>query len=426
MVNHTLLALITVVEGLPVGTNLALLHFLWMLISGSLLPNRGGLFPALKAIGLSDEATRRAWGAFRYGVWQIAELVGIWYRYVTARPDWQTHCYEGYVPISVDVTAFWRPTLKDCPSQHYHPAAQRALPAVIIGLVGEVGEINGQRLALPRIIERVHPKALGEARLWEALLRRVSKTLAVDEIVVVDAGVKIQALQKAGLERYVARLAVNFTARRNYLPDHTRGKKPTYGALVRPLPRHYKTKTLPATEPDERTTWFLDGRTIQVSIWRGLVLPTTHPHPTNRTFDVYVFDDPAFKKPWILATPVALSFASVHALYTDRWPVEQLPLSAKHMVGAHRQFVHHPESVQRLPELAVLAGSLLSFLAATLPPTPTGFWDRRPTRTPGRLRRLLMGLPFPKDAPLPGQLRQKHSATAHLPKGNAARQSQAA
>ncbi len=96
------------------------------------------------------------------------------------------------------------------------------------------------------------------------------------------------------------------------------------------------------------------------------------------------------------------------------------------MVGAHRQFVHSPESVQRRPEWAVLAGSLLSFLAATLPVTPTGFWDRRPARTPGRLRRRLIGQPFPKDVPLPGQLHEKHSATAHLPKGHAARLSQAA
>jgi hypothetical protein len=416
----------TVVAGLPIGTNLALLHVLWMLVSGSLLPNRGALFPALKAIGLSDAATRRAWGAFRYGIWQIAGLVGVWYGYVTALPDWQRHRYEGYVPITADVTAFWRPTLKDCPSQHYHPAAQRALPAVIVGLVGEVGEIHGQRLAVPRIIERVHPKDPRETRLWAELLRHIQKTLAADEIVVVDAGVKIQALQAAGLEGYVVRLATNVTARRNYLPPHTRGKKPRYGARVRPLSRRYKTKTLAATEPDERATWQVDGRVIQVSIWRHLVLPTTKPHPANPTSDVYVFDDPAFPKPWVLATSVALTFESVHALYTDRWPVEQFPLSAKHMVGAHRQFVHNAESIHRLPELAVLAGSLLSFLAATLPVTPTGFWDRRPTRTPGRWRRLLFGQPFPKDAPFPEQLREKHSATAHLPKGNAARLPRAA
>lgn len=411
----------TVVAGLPIGTNLALLHMLWMLVSGSLLPNRGALFPALKAIGLTDEATRRAWGAFRYGTWQIAGLVGVWYGYVTRLPNWERHRYEGYVPVTADVTAFWRPTLQGCPSQHYHPAAQRALPAVIIGLVGEVGEVNGQRLAVPRIIERVHPKDPRETRLWTEVLRRVEKTLAEDEIVVVDAGVKIQALQAAGLTRYVVRLATNATARRNYLPPHTRGKKPTYGARVRPLPRRYKTKTLDATEPDEHTTWSVEGRVIQVSIWRDLVLPTTKPNAANPTFDIYVFDDPLFKTPWVLATSVRLTFESVHALYTDRWPVEQIPLSAKQMVGAHRQFVHSPESVQRLPELAVLAGSLLSFLAATLPVTPTGFWDRRPARTPGRLRRCLFGRPFPKDAPLPGQLREKRSATAHLPKGNAAR-----
>jgi hypothetical protein len=118
---------------------------------------------------------------------------------------------------------------------------------------------------------------------------------------------------------------------------------------------------------------------------------------------------------------VKLHFESVHALYTDRWPVEQLPLSAKQLIGAQRQFVHSPESVQRLPELALLAGSILSFLAATCPALPSGFWDRHPKPTPGRFRRPLLGQPFPKDAPLSRQLREKHSVTAHLPKGHLAR-----
>ncbi len=105
------------------------------------------------------------------------------------------------------------------------------------------------------------------------------------------------------------------------------------------------------------------------------------------------------------------------AIYQDRWPVEQIPLAAKQMVGAHRQFVHAQESIQRLPELALLAGSILSYLAATVPTAPTGFWDRRPQHTPGRFRSMLMGKPFPQSYPLPLQLRKKASATAHLPKG---------
>jgi len=53
------------------------------------------------------------------------------------------------------------------------------------------------------------------------MLGRLGKTLADDEVVVVDAGVKISDLQEAGIECYVLRLATNFTARRNYLPDHS-------------------------------------------------------------------------------------------------------------------------------------------------------------------------------------------------------------
>ena len=389
-----------------------------MLVSGALLPNRGAIFPALKSTGLSDDETRRAWVAFRKGVWQMVVVLRIWQEYVTGLEGWQLHRYEGYSPVTVDVTAFWRPALKNCPSKHYHPAANRALPAVIFGVVGQVGEINGQRIALPRTFERVHPKDPSEKRLWREVLKQVKKTLADDEIAVIDAGVKVRDLQEAEINSYVLRLAKNFTARRNFLPEYTRkGRRPKYGALVRPLPRTHTGKTLAATPPDETTTWQEYGQTIQAEIWRSLVLNKTVPNQDNKTFDVYALYDPDFEDPWLLATPVELQAASARAIYRDRWPVEQIPLSAKQMVGAHRQFVHADESIQRLPELALLAGSILSFLAATVPATPTGFWDRKPKRTPGRLRRTLMGKSFPKDYPFPGQLRKKASVTSHLPKG---------
>ena len=87
------------------------------------------------------------------------------------------------------------------------------------------------------------------------------------------------------------------------------------------------------------------------------------------------------------------------------------------MLGAGRQFVFAPESQQRLPELALLAGSMVTYLAATLPATPTGFWDRQPKPTPGRLRRVLARTPFPKSFPLPERIREKASVVDHLPKG---------
>jgi hypothetical protein len=392
-----------------------------MLVSGALLPSRGAIFPALKSIGLDDAATRRAWAAFRKGVWQMPAILILWREHVKGLPDWQEHRYEGYLPVTIDVTAFWRPALKRCPGKHFHPAANRALPAVIFGIIGEVGEINGQRLALPRAFERVHPKDHSEKRLWQELLKNARKGLKGDEITVIDAGMKISSLQEAGIDQFVLRLATNFTARRNYLPEHILGRKPTYGALVRPLLRKHKGKTLAAAKPDENYVWVENGREIRVEMWRSLILNKVVPAENNQTFDVYAFYDPAFEQPWLLATPVVLKPESVRAIYKDRWPVEQIPLSAKQMVGAHRQFVHNPESIQRLPELALLAGSLLSFLAATFPAIAAGFWDRKPRRTPGRFRRQLAGQPFPKDALLSGRLREKNSVTAHLPKGNLSR-----
>ena len=410
--------LVALTQGLPVGTNLALLHFLWMLVSGALLPQRGALFPALQATGLSGQATRRAWAAFRRGAWQTAVILRLWQEQIEGLPGWQVDCHEGYRAITVDVTAFWRPALRNCPSQHYHPAANRALPAVIFGVIGGVGQIGGQRLACPLAFERVHPKDPSESRLWQELLRWAPRHLAPDDVAVMDAGVKLTDVHAARLERYLLRLATNFTARRNRsLPYGGKGRKPVYGEKIRPLARSYKGKTIPASSPDRVETWMEEGVELRAEIWEDLILPGMIPGPQANTFWVYAIYDPAYTTPWLLATPLKLKAATVKALYQDRWPVEQIPLSAKQMVGAHRQFVHAGESIQRLPELALLAGSILSYLAATAPLAPTGFWDRQPKRTPGRFRRMLMGKPFPQSYPLPQQLRKKASVTEHLPKG---------
>ena len=119
----------------------------------------------------------------------------------------------------------------------------------------------------------------------------------------------------------------------------------------------------------------------------------------------------------LLASPLCVPAQTLHALYHDRWVVEQLPLAAKQMLGAARAFVHAPETCQRWPALALLAGAILSYTAASSPALPTGFWDRRPQPTPGRLRRTLAHCPFPHAFPFPARLRVKAALTAHLPTG---------
>jgi len=405
-------------ESLPVGTNLALLQFMWMLVSGHLLASRGAVFPALKATGLADDAVRRAWAAMRGGVWQMADLLQGWQQQVEALEAFAYHRHGGYRAVNVDLTAFYRPQLTHCPSQHYYAPAGKALPAVILGLVGVTGSLNGQRLAVPREILRVAPDDTSEKSLQTALLKRVKHHLAADEVAVLDAGFKLKALQEAEVQGYVLRLAKNFTARKNTPPPYSgTGRPPIYGVRVRPLARTHAGTEIAATTPDQVVTWQENGRQMRAEIWTDLVLPEVEPDLQQETFQVIAVYDPHYTEPWLLATDLPLAPDTTKALYQDRWPVEQIPLAAKHMVGAHRQFVFAEESIQRLPELALLAGSIQSFLAATLPVRPTGFWDRNPRRTPGRLRRLLFGLLFPSSYPLPERIRKKASVTTHLLKG---------
>jgi hypothetical protein len=257
-----------------------------------------------------------------------------------------------------------------------------------------------------------------EAALQANLLKRTAETLAEDEMPVFDAGFKIRALQAAELPRWVVRLAKNFTARRNQpVPYKGTGRRPEYGELVRPLARTRKGKTIMATPPDQVKTWTEDGMVFRAEFWDHLVRPDVKASPEAETFQVAAIYDPRFKEPWLLASPIQLTGSAWRGLYRDRWPIEQVPLVAKQMIGGARQFVFAPESCQRLPELTLLAGSMLTYLAATLPAEPTGFWDRNPRPTPGRLRRVLARTPFPQTYPLPERIRKKASVSDHLPKG---------
>src|SRR5687768_17964792 len=108
IVYRTIEVLCAVVAGTPVGTNLGLVHLLWMLVSGRLLETRGAVIPGLSALGLSEPAVRRAWAALGQGDWSSTGLLARWREHVEQAGAWQAHEYEGYRPVAVDVTGFWR------------------------------------------------------------------------------------------------------------------------------------------------------------------------------------------------------------------------------------------------------------------------------------------------------------------------------
>lgn len=416
-VYRMLTLLCSLVVACPTGTNLGLLHLLWMLASGRLLAARGALFPGLDACGLSARATRRAWAALGQGGWTSAHLLARWAAGVAAEGRWQPHQHGGYRPVAVDVTGFWRPRLRGCPTSHYHAEAGRALPAIPVGLVARVGSAGGQRLAVPLAFVRADPADPRPGAHVRLLVGEAVRQCAAEEVLVLDAGFGVALLQAAGATRFVVRLARNSTFRRATPPPYGgRGRPASRGALVRPLPRTYRRRAIPATPPDRVATWHEDALLLRAEVWHDLVLADAD--ADSPTFAVVAIHDPRHRDPLLLATPLALTPREARDCYRDRWPVEQLPLAAKQMVGAARQFVHAPETCQRLPELALLAGAVLSYAAATSPAAPTGFWDRRPQPTPGRLRRCLARCPFPHDFPLPARIREKAAVTGHLRSGS--------
>ena len=405
-----------IVLGLPIGTNLGLFQVLWTLLSGRLLQTRGALIPALAATGLDPVVVRRAWAAFADGAWTVTHLIAALQALVRREGRWQTRRVGSYRVVALDTVGFFRPRLKVCATKHFLSQAGEALPAIPFGLIASVGTVGLQTVPVVRQLVRAPSASASEAELVTAVLTQVARQLAPDEAAVVDRGFSLRKVQAAQVPRWVCRVPKNFTARRATPPAYGgKGRRPRRGVIVRPLARTHKAKTLAATPPDRRETFHLAGRTLRAECWEDLCLPgTTAP---TESFQCVVVYDPAYTQPWVLATNLGLSAADLRACYHERWPIEQVPLTAKQLLGAHRQFVSADAARQRLPELALFTATLLMYLAATYPAQPTGFWDRAPRPTAGRLRRVLTQLDITKSAPLPQQLRKKESVTAHLPKG---------
>ncbi len=405
-----------IVADVPIGTNLGLFWLLWALISGRFLLSRGAVFPALADGGLAADAVRRSGAALAYGCWAIQTLVQAWLQVVQQEGRWHAHRYEGFCPVACDLVGFFRPRLSGCLGKHYQSGADKALPAIVLAVVAAVGSVGKVRLPLVRLLLRAEPSDRSEAALQRRALTQAGAALQADEVLVVDAGFGVASLLTGGVPRFVARVARNFTARRNVLPAYPgRGRRPAYGERVRPLPRTYKGRTIAASPPDATAQWVVAGRTIKAQIWDHLVLSTAKPGAA--AFRCAVIHDPRYQEPWGLATNLPVSVYALWCLYRDRWPVEQMLLAAKQMLGTHRAFVFGGESRHRLPELALLAGNVLSYVAATSAAVATGFWDRCCRPTCGRLRRVLLRVNF-SAVPVPeGPLRKKASVTAHLPTG---------
>lgn len=428
----------------PKGTALGLSDVISAMFSGYFIESGGAVTPAVEAFlrgEVKDERerearTRRAAKAVTYGSYNLQELMNKLRDIVQAEGQWQPIRAQNYRIVSVDFTAFRRTAVKSLKAKAYVAEADRAVAAVPIGMIASVGEVKGQRVALLKNAVLTDLSINEEAAHKKQLYKQVAKELEADEIAVFDAGFKLVAALEAGVQRCLIRLAKNSTFGKTpgQIPERTskKGRTPTqYKAeIVRPLARQHGSKTLPATAADEICTMTDEsGREIEVHIWHKLYFlerqlkGASHKRKKQELrhmpLKVMAIYDPDYDEPLLVGTPwLDLTPEAAYKIYVTRWPVEGLPQAGKYILsgGTGTHYVHHPMAMQRLPILALIFGSLLKYVAATLPPFRTGFWDRVVKPTYGRLLRHLKKVGIP----LSSQLFKKESVTAHLPVGYAA------
>jgi hypothetical protein len=441
-VNYRILNLIEqMVAVAPKGTALGLCDIISAMLSGYFIESGGAVMSAVEAFlhqEIKDEneraaRSRRAAKAITYGSYNLNELVNKLIEIVQAEGKWKPIMAQGYRIVPVDFTAYRRTAVAKLKTKAYVSEVNRAVPAVPIGMIASVGEVQGQRVALLKNVVLTDLTVNVGSAHKKQLYKRVATELDEDELAVLDAGFSLAEAAEANIERCIIRLAKNCTFGKTagQVPERTaeKGRIPSqYQAeIVRPLARKHGDKTLAATEADEICTMTDErGREIEVHIWHKLyflerqlqAVADKHRKDKLRKMPLKVMAiyDPDYDEPLLLGTPLlSLEPEAAYKSYMTRWPVEGLPQTGKYILsgGGGTHYVHHPTALQRIPALTLIFGSLLKYVAATLPPFRTGFWDRQVKPTYGRLLRQLkkVGIPLSK------QLFKKDSVTAHLPIG---------
>ena len=233
------------VAGLNVGTDLDVFILLYALMSGRFLFSRGAVFPAIQSLGLQPDEVRRAEAALQYRRVDTKVLVDGWRKTVTEDRHFAPRIYEGYRPVACDLIGFFRRRLADCANKHYDSTAEKALPAVVVAVVAEVGTVGQQRMALPRLVLRAEPRE-SDAQTSRRAVAEAKKILQPQDALVVDAGFGLSMLLEEKIDHFVVRLKHNMTARRNRLP----ARKPGRGRPPGPPRQPGEDVAWPRTRPD--------------------------------------------------------------------------------------------------------------------------------------------------------------------------------
>jgi hypothetical protein len=326
-----ILAIQYVVKQMGIGTNLNLFNILWAMVSGGFLMSRGTVHLALKISGCTDGEISRASTCLRTGQWQIGELITSWRQYVHQETGWKRRTYAGWHAVSADVVVFPRPKLEGWRGKLYRGVFGKAVKAVGLGMIVDIGEYQGQRVPLLRRIVRSRNCDHSEKLMKQDLLKTAAKLLKSNELLIHDAGAKIKDMRKAGVTNYVIRLSKNCVARRKYLPANAHGNR-QYGEEIRPLARMRKGKKIEATEDaDFKVSFQWQGREIKARCWRSVVGYEDKVFDRAQPYDIWVFLTPGLKNHgwWERRSTYWLRSSFISILIAGLWNKHRWRLSSE-------------------------------------------------------------------------------------------------
>ena len=426
----------------PKGTDLGLVDIISAMFSGYFVESGGGIMPAVDlylADHISDEReraarSRRAAKSIKYGQYHLNELITTSQSIIKEIGGWTPTLIQEYRMKSVDMTAYKRSRVKNLKSKSYDSTANRAIPATTFGLMGSIGTVNGQRVAVLDMLLCGNTEQNEPAKELVNVYKKVAELLTLEDVVLFDAGFSLIDAIIYGIKQCLIRLSKNCTFGRTpgEIPIRTsdKGRHPSrhQSEIVRPMERQHGKNLLSQTPPDKTLTWVDEesGKTIKAEIWTPVYLLERHldrldeesrkDELRNVPITVIALHHPDYDEPLLLGTPLTeLTPQSMAKMYPERWPIEGVPQTAKYLLsgGGGRHYVHHQQAMKRLPALSMIFGALFKYLAATFPPIPSGFWDRVAKPTYGRLLKYLKKVGLP----LSSQLSKKASVTGHLPVG---------
>jgi hypothetical protein len=220
-VYRTATFLCQLVARLPIGTNLGIAHLLWTLLAGHLLSSRGAVFPALAHAGITDKECRQSEAALRDGKWDVHLLLRRfrWLLGQEGQAEWVR--IGGWRPLLIDWVGFFRPRLAGCHSKHYDGMAGKALPAIELGMVATVQQVQDR--VIPALVE------LNRTDDTVSLLELAQIRQGNRDVLVADRQVKISHLHEAGVRHFVVRAQQNLSARQSQIVLPEPGKRGSGG-----------------------------------------------------------------------------------------------------------------------------------------------------------------------------------------------------